>query len=161
MLPLPQTAGCLVCGRGNPHGLHLDFSVDPVTGEVRVDFTPEPHHIGFTGIAHGGVLATVFDEAMVWAATWLHKRFCYCGEMTVRFRKPAAVGEVLHVRAAIAASRSRLITTTATMTNAAGQRIAEASGKYTPMSDDQNRAVQGTLVSDARTLTALDHLRRA
>ena len=78
-IELPHTAGCLVCGRDNPHGLHLSLHVDPDSGIVTVDFIPLAEHIGFEGIIHGGVLATVLDEAMVWAATWAGRRFCVCG----------------------------------------------------------------------------------
>src|SRR4051812_38039081 len=100
-LALPHTAGCLVCGPANPHGLHLNLTVEPSTGLVRVHYTPTPHHIGFSGIAHGGVLATVFDEAMVWAASWKGKRFCVCGELAVRFREIATVGEPLLIEAGV------------------------------------------------------------
>src|SRR5687767_15623921 len=54
-MELPHTAGCLVCGRQNPHGLRLSLDVDESSGVVRVDFTPRPEHIGFEGIVHGGV----------------------------------------------------------------------------------------------------------
>src|SRR4051812_40117448 len=92
-LQLPHTPGCLVCGRNNDFGLKLSLFVDPATGVVSVDFAAEPQHIGFEGIVHGGLIATVIDEAMVWAATWNGKRFCVCGELSVRFRRPAQVGE--------------------------------------------------------------------
>ena len=70
LLELPHTRGCMVCGRGNPLGLGLSLFVDPASGVVRVNYTPAGPHIGFEGVVHGGVLATVIDEAMVWAATW-------------------------------------------------------------------------------------------
>ena len=69
-LELPHTAGCVACGPFNPHGLRLSLFVDPQSGIVRTEFTPETAHIGFEAVLHGGVLSTVFDEAMVWAATW-------------------------------------------------------------------------------------------
>src|SRR5688500_4991698 len=108
---LPHTAGCRVCGRQNPHGLRLSLDVDESSGAVRVDFTPRPEHIGFEGIVHGGVLATVLDEAMVWAATWAGRRFCVCGELTTRFRREAAVGQPLVVEARVETNRPRLLTT--------------------------------------------------
>src|SRR5215471_5557878 len=83
MHELPHTPGCLVCGRANPHGLHLSLFVDR-NSVVHTNYTPRPEHIGFSSIVHGGALATVLDEAMVWAATWSYKRFCYCAELTVR-----------------------------------------------------------------------------
>ena len=60
-MELPHTAGCLVCGRQNPHGLGLSLHVDEGSGVVSVEFAPRPEHIGFEGIVHGGVLATVLD----------------------------------------------------------------------------------------------------
>src|SRR3954452_18766193 len=85
MLELPHTPGCLVCGRENPHGLHLSLHVDPAAGVIAVTFTPRPEHIGFVGIVHGGVVATVLDEAMVWAAIWACRRACVAGGMAGRF----------------------------------------------------------------------------
>jgi acyl-coenzyme A thioesterase PaaI-like protein len=156
-LPLPHTSGCLVCGRDNPHGLHLDFTVAPASGIVQVQFIPESHHIGFTGIAHGGILATVFDEAMVWAATWSGKRFCVCGELTVRFRRSALIGVPLTVEAQITNLRPhlrpRLIQSTATARDASGNLIAEATGKYVPMPIETHQQVVATLVPDAQTQT--------
>src|SRR5687767_8880829 len=36
-IELPHTAGCLVCGRQNPHGLRLSLHVDPGSGVVTVE----------------------------------------------------------------------------------------------------------------------------
>src|SRR5437870_11277091 len=80
-IELPHTPGCLVCGRDNPLGLKLALFIEDSTGEVHVEFLPRPQHIGFEGIIHGGALATILDEAMVWAATWHGRRFCLCGAM--------------------------------------------------------------------------------
>src|SRR5438132_779065 len=101
LLELPHTSGCLVCGRDNQFGLHLSLFVDPGTGIVSVNFAARREHIGFEGIVHGGLIATVLDEAMVWAATWNIKRFCVCGEISVRFRRSAQVGEPMHVEARV------------------------------------------------------------
>ena len=158
MLPLPHTAGCLVCGKENQHGLHLDLFFDSENAVVRTTFTPLDHHIGFTGIAHGGALATVLDEAMVWAASYLPARFCYCGEMTVRFRRPATVGVPMAVEARVLASRSRLITTAATLKTDAGELIAEGSGKYIPMTSEQDAAIKKTLIAETGNNASLAHL---
>src|SRR3954469_2554390 len=88
-LELPHTHACLVCGRSNPHGLKLRLHVAPGSGLVSTEFIPKPEHVGFDGIVHGGLLATVLDEAMVWASSWRVKRFCIAGEVTVRYRQPA------------------------------------------------------------------------
>ena len=182
LLQLPHTAGCLVCGRDNPHGLRLDLHVDPATGVVRIAFTPRPEHIGFAGVVHGGVIATVLDEAMVWAATWAGRRFCVCGELTTRFRREAAVGRPLVVEARVDTNRPRLLTTSATVTDEAGvesnrprliattgmvrdassgETVATATGKYVPVLPQRNRAFVDTLVEDPATDDAARVLRAA
>ena len=160
-MELPHTAGCLVCGRENPHGLRLDLHVDPATGVVSTDFTPRPEHIGFVGVVHGGVLATVLDEAMVWAATWAGRRFCLAGEMTVRFRAIARVGTPLRVKTRVESARPRLVQTTGEIRDAAGTVIATATGKYVPLPPDRNREFVRTLVDESGTLEAAKLLRDA
>src|SRR4051812_7740020 len=158
-IELPHTAGCLVCGRQNPHGLKLDLHVEPESGVVRMGFVPRVEHIGFEGIVHGGVLATVLDEAMVWAATWAGRRFCVAGEMNVRFRRSAAVGEPLTVEARVEQARSRLVLTNGTVADAAGETVAEATGKYVRVPPDRHRAVVATLVDEPSTSRAAAYLK--
>ena len=158
LIELPHTSGCVVCGPRNPHGLHLHLFVDPATGIVQVPFTPIPEHIGFEGIIHGGVLATVIDEAMVWAATWAGRRFCVCGEMNVRFRQSAAVGQPLTITAQIESQRPKLIQTSAKITGSGGL-LATAGGKYIPVSGDRHEAFVATLIDEPATQDAAAHLR--
>ena len=167
-MELPHTAGCLVCGRNNPHGLRLSLHVDEATGVVTVHFTPRPEHIGFEGIVHGGVLATVLDEAMVWAATWAGKHFCVAAEMSVRFRKTAAVGVPLRVKATVEAAASkrpgkptRVVYTAAVIVDETGATVAEATGKYVAVTPERNRDVVGTLVDEPATAPAARVLRDA
>jgi acyl-coenzyme A thioesterase PaaI-like protein len=160
VLELPHTPNCLVCGHTNPHGLRLSLHVDPATGVVTTTFTPTADHIGFEGIVHGGIVATVLDEAMVWAATWSGKRFCVCGEMAVRFRESARVGEAVNVTTRIDQARSKLITTTGEVTRAAdGVLLATATGKYVPLPDPRNQAFVATLIDDPRTAQTAAALR--
>ena len=158
MLELPHTPGCLVCGRSNPHGLHLSLHVDPQTGIVQTSFTPLPQHICFEGIVHGGILATVVDEAMVWAATWSGKRFCVCGEMSIRFRAGAQVGQQLQGSAQVVSARRGVIETASSIRNG-DTLVATASGKYVPISPQRNREVIATFVDEPQTQEAAARLR--
>lgn len=158
-LELPHSPGCLVCGRDNPHGLHLSSFVDTEANTVHARFQPAEHHIGFRGIVHGGVVATVVDEVMTWAATWVGKRFCVCGELTVRFRSNVSVRQALTVTSLIEYSRPRLIQTAAKVTDEAGTLIAFAQGKYVPMDIDRHLEMVGTLVVEPATADALAALK--
>jgi acyl-coenzyme A thioesterase PaaI-like protein len=136
----------------------LHLNVDDQSGLVTCDFVPTLHHIGFEGIIHGGILATVLDEAMVWAATWSGKRFCVCGELNVRFRQNVGVGYLVRVEAQLSAARSRLLETTGIIRDSAGKVLVEATGKYVPVPIPRNREFVATLVPEpgtTRTLLAL------
>lgn len=159
MMELPHTQGCIVCGRGNPHALGLSLFVDSQSGVVTVRYTPRPEHIGFEGIVHGGVLATVLDEAMVWAATWLGKNFCVCGEMNVRFRLGAVVGEQLAITAKVISSRRKVIETEAEIHSTSGL-VATATGKYIPVSSQRNDKFMTTLIDEPATHPAAALLTR-
>ncbi len=150
-LELPHTPGCLVCGRSNPVGLHLSLHVDPATGAIHTHFAPTPHHIGFEGLLHGGVLATVLDEAMVWAAIWSRRNACVAGELNVRFRNPGRVGAKLTCSAGVTAARSRLIETTGQIADAGGAIVATATGKYIPLTGTATIEFFKTLVVDPAT----------
>ena len=139
----------------------MDFTVDPTTGIVRTRFIPAAHHIGFTGIAHGGILATVFDEAMVWAASWQGKRFCVCGELTVRFRREAVIGNRLTIEARISNPRPRLIQTSAAAHDGDGHLIAESTGKYIPMSTERHFQMVESFLRDPATEITASALRAA
>jgi uncharacterized protein (TIGR00369 family) len=159
LVQLPHTLGCLVCGRDNPHGLHLSLHVDTSTSEVSAEWTPRPEHIGFQGIVHGGILATVLDEVMVWAATWSGKRFCVCGELTLRYRQSVSVGVPVVIQAKIEAVRSRLIEASGVIRDSKGVVFCTATGKYVPVPADRNVGFVQTLVPSPDAETALAALR--
>jgi uncharacterized protein (TIGR00369 family) len=161
LLELPHTPNCLVCGRGNPHGLKLSLHVDPKNGEVRTTYTPTADHIGFEGVVHGGILATVLDEAMVWAATWGYKRFCLCAEMTVRYKLPVEIGRPVTVIARVDQARPRLTTTSGQIFDAAGRLLAEGTAKYVPLSAGHNDQMVATLVEESGTCETAAALRSA
>ena len=59
-----RASHCFACGPDNPQGLHLTFVIDPekVTTTAHVELTRL--HEGPPGYIHGGIIATLMDEAM-------------------------------------------------------------------------------------------------
>ena len=55
---------CFGCGPGNPHGLHLRFTLDPLSDSVTAPVQLTELHQGAPGYIHGGLIATILDEAM-------------------------------------------------------------------------------------------------
>lgn len=147
MTPLPHTHSCFVCGESNAHGLRLRFHADGRVVHTR--FTPRAEHIGFKGVTHGGLLATVLDEIMVWAVAVATRRFAYCAEMTVRFQKPARPAEELSASAELVADRrGKLFEARAELRTASGEVIATATGKYLPIPEAETAGMLTELVGD-------------
>jgi uncharacterized protein (TIGR00369 family) len=132
MKVLPHTHSCFVCGESNAIGLKLRFETDG--NIVRTRFTPRPEHIGFKGVIHGGIIATLLDEIMVWACAVQTKRFGYCAEMTARFLKPLRPGEEIIATGELSANRrNKILEAKAEVRNQAGELLASATGKYLPV----------------------------
>lgn len=148
-LHLPYTRHCFVCGAHNPHGLKLRFRRQGQ--EVRADFEPQPHHAGFRGIIHGGILATVLDEAMFWAAASTTKRFCVAAELSVRYIKKVSPGQKLFCVARLEANRGRLWHSSAELRDEAGQVYARATCKQVPMSHEEMKHAAEDFLPDPAT----------
>ncbi|MBI3874729.1 MAG: PaaI family thioesterase [Verrucomicrobia bacterium] len=147
MKTLPHTRSCFVCGEANPLGLALKFETDGRV--VRARFTPRPEHIGFKQTIHGGILATLLDEIMVWACGVGTGRFAYCAEMTVRFNTPAQPGEELLASAELVANRrGRLFEAKAELRSARGELVASSTGKYLPMKPEIEAEMRTELIGD-------------
>src|SRR5258708_19098416 len=129
MKTLPHTHSCFVCGESNPIGLNLRFQTDGRIVQTR--FVPRPEHVGFKGTLHGGLIATVLDEIMVWACAVGTKRFAFCAEMTVRFLEPARPGHPLLAEAELVNNRrDKLFEAKAALKTLDGLVLASATGKY-------------------------------
>jgi uncharacterized protein (TIGR00369 family) len=62
-----RTNHCFGCGSANPQGLHLVFCTDAVASQaitVTAEIQLTRMHEGPTGYIHGGIVATLLDEAM-------------------------------------------------------------------------------------------------
>ncbi|MEY4384895.1 MAG: hypothetical protein RLY20_178 [Verrucomicrobiota bacterium] len=153
MRELPHTHSCFVCGDTNTIGLRQRFETDGRI--VRARFTPRAEHVGFQGVVHGGILATLMDEIMVWACAVGAKKFGFCAEMTVRFQRPAAPGQELIVEAELVENRrGRVFEAKAEVRNSAGEVLATATGKYMPIRDADLAELQRDLVGNLDWLFA-------
>jgi len=90
---------CFGCGVDHETGLHLEMTAGQGL-DVLARFEVTQHHQGAPGLAHGGVLATAFDETMS-ALNWLLYRPAVTGRLEVDFRRPVPVGSELFVLAEV------------------------------------------------------------
>lgn len=101
-LPNSSDHYCFGCSPVNPSGLQMNFSADRDT--VISQVTIPDHLCGWSNIAHGGVLTTILDEIMSWAALHFIKRITMTKSMNMEFIKPVyirtplkAEGKVLEI----------------------------------------------------------------
>jgi acyl-coenzyme A thioesterase PaaI-like protein len=127
MTQLRDNPRCYACGKDNPLGLHMTFEVDESAKTIRGRFTPRPGHQGYEGIVHGGVIATLLDEAMAKLA-WRLGMPAVSAELTVKFKSPAAPEEELSVTGRITNEVHGLIEAEAKVERGVVV-IAEAKGK--------------------------------
>ena len=153
---LPNSDTCYVCGRANPHGLHVRFRLSE--DEVRADFVADEHRCGFQGIVHGGVLSSLLDETMGWAPAYRKRLFCYAAELRVRFVQPAPAGARLRVSGRMTADRVRVWETEGEIRGEDGTLYARGWGKYMPMTPEQTVEVIRHLHFDAETVPESDLL---
>ena len=116
-------------------------------------FRPRAEHIGFKGVVHGGLTATVLDEIMVWACVVATRKFAFCAELNVRYLLPLVPDEEAIVKSELVADRKgRILEAKATIHNAAGKTLAEATGKYIPIKSGDISLMMADFASDARWL---------
>jgi uncharacterized protein (TIGR00369 family) len=119
---------CFVCGEKNPIGLKLRLRTDARRGESSAEMTFRDDFQGWTKVVHGGLLATVLDEAMIYAAG-ATGRLCVTGEITVRFVKPASTGTLYALKGRFLEDKGRIILAESELLDATGEQVARASGK--------------------------------
>ena len=94
-LPNSKAHNCFGCSPINPSGLQMKFYTNDslVFSEVTV-----PKHLcGWNNLIHGGILSTILDEIMSWAAIYLLKRITLTKSMAIEFLKPVYIEQTLRV----------------------------------------------------------------
>jgi len=132
MQHLRDNQKCYVCGKENPAGLAVNFTIDKAERAIHAMFIPSDAHQGYEGIVHGGILSALLDEAMVKLAFNLGIP-AVTAEMTVKFKAPSAPGEELFITGRITDETKKMIQAEARIQRGP-VAIAEAVGKLLKIS---------------------------
>lgn len=144
---LPRTKSCFVCGINNPLGLNLGFSLDGKTVVSTFKFLPE--HGGFRHAVHGGLIATVLDEVMVWACGVQARQLTYSAELTIRYRRTIMPGQEVRVIGIMTANRkNKLFEAKGEILDLNGNLLASGTGKYLPVPRDLVPEMRGDFVGN-------------
>lgn len=109
----------------------MKLRFDQVGDEVTATFTPDHRHSGWTGVVHGGILATALDEAMAYVLYFMGVK-ALTARMEVRYRHAAREGDRLSVVARKVSEARRLVDVEARLLRD-DTVLAEASGRFMKM----------------------------
>lgn len=99
---------CVVCGPWNPLGVGIEVTRqgDEAVASVALGHAFE----GGPGMAHGGVVAALFDDLLGYLLT-LHRFPAFTGELTVRYHRPTPVDRRLQLRGWVVERQARQLIT--------------------------------------------------
>lgn len=120
---------CFACGPANPIGMHVRFDRAAEGDGVYARVELGPHYQGWRGIAHGGIVMALLDEAMAHAAGFAGHRGV-TAMVNVRFRKPVPLECPIQVRGRVTWQRRNVLGVDASVLDDAGNVLAHAEGSF-------------------------------
>jgi uncharacterized protein (TIGR00369 family) len=87
---------CFACGPDNLAGMHLKFTFDKRRQMFVSRFRLDERYTGHPGHCHGGIIATILDEAMG-KVNKLRQVIALTSQMTVDYLRPVPLNQSLRV----------------------------------------------------------------
>ena len=120
---------CFGCGGDNAGGMKLTFEQDNVNRKIVGRFVLGERYQGGGGFAHGGIIATVLDEAMGKVCRFRQVR-AVTAELTVEYLKPVNVQSEIVVEGHETEQKGRNLFMTGEIRNEAGEVLARGRGRF-------------------------------
>jgi uncharacterized protein (TIGR00369 family) len=120
---------CFACGKNNPEGMRLKFSYDEERDCFVCRFRLSKRYTGPPGHSHGGIIATILDEAMG-KVNKLRHVIALTSEITVNYLKPVPLNKPLRVESREVRVRGRQHINMAEIFNQNGEVLARSRGTF-------------------------------
>jgi len=124
-----QRNDCFACGKNNPDGMRLRFKLDKKRNCFVSRFRLGKRYTGPPGHCHGGIIATILDEAMG-KVNRLRQVVALTSEITVKYLKPVPLERPLRVESREVEVRGRRHVNMAEILNAKGEVLARGQGVF-------------------------------
>jgi len=120
---------CFACGKNNPEGMRLRFTYDEERDLFVCRFRLGKRYTGPPGHAHGGIIATILDEAMG-KVNKLRHVVALTSTITVDYFKPVPLNQPLRVESREVHVRGRYHTNAAEILNQKSEVLAKSTGVF-------------------------------
>jgi uncharacterized protein (TIGR00369 family) len=120
---------CFACGKNNPEGMRLKFTYDEERDRFVCRFRLGKRYTGPPGHAHGGIIATILDEAMG-KVNKLRQVVALTSQITVDYLKPVPLNKPLRVESREVRVRGRRHVNMAEILNAKDEVLARSRGLF-------------------------------
>lgn len=129
---LPGSPGCFVCDNNssNPRSLGITLLWDEQEQTVRIPCAPDQTWCGFSDVVHGGLICSVLDEAMAWAAKEVSGDWAFTADFQVRFKKVVAPGKQYQAIGKVVENQRRKLVTEGLFMDEQGQVLAQATAVF-------------------------------
>jgi uncharacterized protein (TIGR00369 family) len=121
---------CFACGSNNGMGLGLKFHRQE-DGSVFGDFFADPKFEGYSGIIHGGIVATLLDSAMTHCLL-MENIPALTGRLSIKYSTPIRTGTVVKLEARVVDQFHKTFILEG-KASVDGKRVASAEAKYRTM----------------------------
>ncbi|HZP17697.1 MAG TPA: PaaI family thioesterase [Terriglobales bacterium] len=125
----PHKNFCFACGPDNAQGMRLKFRLAEDGKHFICNFRLGRRYTGPPGHCHGGIIATVLDDAMGKLCKLRNVR-AVTSRMTVHYLKPVPLFRPLRVCSHEVRKRGRRLTHAAEITDAHGTVLARGRGVF-------------------------------
>jgi len=120
---------CFACGKDNPEGLHLHFHYNSIGRSVECSVKISAKYQGATGFAHGGIIATLLDEAMA-KVNGMGGVRAVTVKLNITYRKMVPVWRKLQLHGRRTKRSGRKLYLRSELRDPDGVVLAEASGLF-------------------------------
>jgi uncharacterized protein (TIGR00369 family) len=120
---------CFACGTNNADGMRLRFTYDEERKCFVCRFRLGKRYTGPPGHCHGGIIATILDEAMG-KVNKLHQVVALTSEITVNYLKPVPLKQLLRVESREVRVTGRKHINMAEILNENGEVLARSQGLF-------------------------------
>jgi uncharacterized protein (TIGR00369 family) len=120
---------CFACGPDNPDGMHLKFAYNKKRKTFVCRFRLDDRYTGPPGHCHGGIIATILDEAMG-KVNKLRQVIALTSRITVEYLRPVPLNKPLRVESREVSVRGRRHVNMGEILNQKGEVLARGQGLF-------------------------------